>query len=152
MVCPNCHSSDVTRVSLIHAAGAYESRARILGFFLGSGEGLLFGRYKGTSESRLSMAVSPPRKLPYAAPAILWLLGFFILMSFAARGKLSWMMGVLSVGYLLILPAYLLAALLYNFFLRPKKKRDWEARFMCQKCGFLLTHQDTAMLRTRNEV
>jgi uncharacterized membrane protein YfcA len=84
------------------------------------------------------MELNPPRKWPYGAPAILWLLGFFILMAFAGREKLSWMMGAVSAGYLLLLPAYFLAALLYNFFLRPRKKRDWEARFMCQKCGFVL--------------
>jgi hypothetical protein len=74
--------------------------------------------------------------LPYIAPAILWLLGFFILMSSAAREKLSWLMGALSVGYLLILPAYLLAALLYNYFLRAKKYKDWNEAFICQRCGF----------------
>jgi hypothetical protein len=46
-------------------------------------------------------------------------------------------MGALSMGYALLLPVYLLVALFYNFFLRTKKKRDWEARFMCQKCGFV---------------
>jgi hypothetical protein len=136
MVCPNCNSSDVKRVSLIHAAGLYESRGGILAFLVGSGDDLLLGRYRGTSQSRLSKALSPPRKLSYAPPAILWLLGFFILMSFAVRGKLSWMMGALSVGYLLLLPAYLLVALLYNFFLRPKKYRDWNEEFICQQCGF----------------
>lgn len=136
MVCPNCNSSDVKRLSLIHAAGLYESRGRTLGFFAGSGDGLLFGRYRGTSQSCLSKGASPPRRLPYAAPMILWLLGFFILMSFAGREKLSWMMGALSVCYLLILPAYVLAALLYNFFFRPKKYRDWNEEFICQRCGF----------------
>jgi len=136
MVCPNCNSSDVTRASLIHAAGVYESRGRILGFLAGTGDGLLFGRYRGTSQSRLSKDVSQPRKLPYAAPVVLWLLGFFVLMSFAVRVKLSWLMGALLVGYLLVLPTYLLAALLYNFFLRPKKYKDWNEEFICQRCGF----------------
>lgn len=136
MVCPNCHSSDVQKASLIHAAGVYESRGRILGFFAGSGNGLLFGRYRGTSQSQLSRAASPPRKLPYAAPAILWLPGFFIVMSFAVRSRLSWMMGALSIGYLQLLPTYLLAALFYNFFLRPRKYKDWNEEFICQRCDF----------------
>ncbi len=141
MVCPNCNSSDVKRVSLIHAAGMYELRGRIsrpdLGIPCGECDGLLFGRYKGTSQSRLSKAVSPPTKLPYAAPAIPWLLGFFILMAFAGRGKLSWMIGIVSVGGVLLLPVYLFAALFYNFFVRPKKYRDWLEKFMCQHYGAL---------------
>jgi hypothetical protein len=42
----------------------------------------------------------------------------------------------LSVGYLLVLPAYILAALLYNFFLRSKKYKTWSEEFICQRCGF----------------
>jgi len=123
---------------LIHAAGMYESRARILGFFLGSGDGLLFGRYKGTSQSRLSLAASPPRKFPYAAPVILWLMGFFILMAFAGRGKLSKATAIFSVAYLLLLPLILLGTLAYNLFVYPRKCRRWERKFLCQRCGSLI--------------
>lgn len=136
MVCPNCNSTDLKKLSLIHAAGVYESRGRVGGVLLGSGNGFLLGKYKGASQSRLSRLASPPRKAPYIVPVVLWLIGFFIVMAFAGRGKLSWMMGALSVGYLLLLPAYLLAALLYNFFLRPKKFKDWNEEFICQRCGF----------------
>jgi hypothetical protein len=135
MVCPNCNSTDVKKLSLIYAAGVYESCGRIAGLILGSGGGHLLGKYKGASQSRLSKMASPPGKAPYIAPIILWLLGFFIVTAFAVREKLSWMMGALSVGYLLILPAYLLAALIYNHFLRPKKYKDWNEEFICQRCG-----------------
>jgi len=62
-------------------------------------------------------------------------LGFFILMAFDAPGKLSWVMGTLSVAYVFLLPAYLVGALFYNLCIRPKKCRDWEDRFVCQRCG-----------------
>jgi hypothetical protein len=139
MVCPNCHSSDVKRVSLIHAAGVYESRGRILGFLAGSGDALLFAKYRGKNQSLLSKLLAPPRKAPYVAPLVLWLVGFFIVMAFAGRGKLSLLIGLISVAYDLALPAYLLAALFYNFVLRPKKYRAWENSFMCQRCGVIST-------------
>ena len=138
MVCPNCHSSDVKRVSLVHAAGGYESRGRTLGFLAASGDALLFGRYRGNNQSQLSMMVAPPAKLPYALPIILWLLGFFVLMAIVTRGKLAWAMGLISVAYIILLPAYLLAALFCNFVLHPRKYRLWEDKFMCQKCGLVL--------------
>jgi hypothetical protein len=138
LICPNCNSSDLQRVSLIHAAGTYESSGRFRGFFFGDGDGLLFGRYQGTSQSRLSKMVGPPRRLPYAAPAILWLLGFFILMAFDGRGKLSWLMGMISAVYILAIPVYFLVALFHNLFVRPKKHKDWERKFMCQRCGALI--------------
>src|SRR2546427_612238 len=121
MVCANCNSTDLKKLPLIHAAGTYGSSGRFCGFFFGNSDGLLFGRYKGTSQSRLSKMVGPPRALPSAAPMILWVLGFFILMAFDGRGKLSWVIGMLSVAYFFLLPAYLLASLLYNFFVRPTK-------------------------------
>src|SRR5260370_3515217 len=116
----------------MHGAGVYEHRVGFLGLLLGGIEGALLGRYWGTSQGRLSQMLNPPRKLPYVRPTILWLIGFFILMSFNGRGNLSWEMAVLSVAYLFLLPAYLLASLFYNFFVRPAKHRGWKKKFMCQ--------------------
>jgi hypothetical protein len=103
MVCPNCNSSNLKRVSLIHAAGVYESRGRFRGLLFGGTDGALFGRYRGTSQSRLSALSNPPARAPYLGPIILWRIGFFILMSFDGRGKLSWEMAALSVAYLFLL-------------------------------------------------
>jgi hypothetical protein len=54
---------------LIHAAGLYESDGNLRGIFLGSSD-------------RLSTIVSPPSKLPFVTPIILWLAGFFPVMAF----------------------------------------------------------------------
>ena len=136
MRCPHCNSTDLKKASLIYAAGVYQSRGRMGGLFFGKGDAFFVGKYSGANQSLLSKMAAPPTKAPCLSPVGLWLVGFFIVMAFAGRGKLSWMMGVLSVGYLLLLPAYLLAALLYNFFVRPKKYKDWTEEFICQQCGF----------------
>jgi len=81
----------------------------------------------------------PPKKLPYAAPAILWLLGLFILMAFDGRGKPSWLTGMISAVYVLAIPAYFLVALFHNLLVRPKKHKDWERKSMCQRCGALIS-------------
>jgi hypothetical protein len=139
--CPNCHSSDMRRVALIHAAGLYGSRGRVRGWFVGVADGILFGRYRGTNQSRLSQMIRPPAKFPYVAPAILWLVGFFPLMAFVGRGKLSFAVGLLSVVYVLLLPALVVSAFVYNLFVYPQKYRAWEGMFMCQRCGaFINTH------------
>ncbi len=135
MICPSCQSSDVKKVSLVHATGLYESRARIAGWFLGGADGLLIGRYRGASQSRLSKMVGPPMRLPYVSPVILWLVGFFLVMAFAGRGRLSWMTAFLCVAYIFLLPAYLLGATFYNLLVRPRKYRRWETTFLCQRCG-----------------
>ena len=133
--CPNCHSGDVRRVSLIHAAGVYESSGRVRGWFAGVADGILFGTYTGKNQSRLSKMVRPPAKFPCAAPAILWLVGFFPLMAFVGRGKLSFAMGLASAAYILLLPTLVVSAVVYNFFVYPQKYRTWDGTFMCQRCG-----------------
>lgn len=138
MVCANCNSTDLKKLPLIHAAGTYESSGRFRGSLFGDSDGLLFARYKGTSQSRLSKMVGPPRRLPLATPMILWLLGFFILIAFDCRGKLSWVMGTISAVYILAIPVYFLVALFHNLFVRPKKHKDWDRKFMCQRCGALI--------------
>jgi hypothetical protein len=142
MICPNCNSSDMKRVSLIHADGLYESCGRIRGFFLGHSDGLLFGKYRGKNQSRLSAMLSPPRKLPYASPLALWLAGFFLVMAFVGGGKLSLGMSFLSALYILSLPAYLIGALCYNLAIQPKKFKHWNRKFMCQRCGAIAFSDD----------
>jgi hypothetical protein len=92
MICPNCNSTDLKKLSLIYEAGTYESHGRLHGLFLGSIGGLWAGRYRGTNQSSLSKMVAPPMKLPYASPTILWVVAFFILMAPVGRGKLSMLM------------------------------------------------------------
>src|SRR5580700_441340 len=135
MDCPSCNSSNLKKLSLIHAAGLYESRGRIRGFFLGDSDGLLFGKYRGRNQSHLSQMVRPPAKFPYATPAILWLVGFFPLMAFVGRRKLSFAMGLVSAAYILLLPTLVVSAVVYNFFVYPQKYRTWDGTFMCQRCG-----------------
>ena len=84
---PELQFERMKNVSLIHAAGLYESRGRVRKFFLGHSDGLLFGKYRGMNQSRLSAMVSPPKKLPYASPLALWLVGFFPLIAFVGLGK-----------------------------------------------------------------
>jgi len=144
VLCPNCNSSDLKKVSLIYAAGVYESRGRITGFFVGNSDGLLLGKYRGKNQSRLSTMVNPPRKLPYAAPIIFWLVGFFPVMAFVGLGKLSLTTGLLGVTYVLLLHVLPAGALVYNFFVYPKKYKRWEGMFMCQRCGALIGPQNAA--------
>jgi len=122
-----------------------------LGYLAGTGDGLLFAKYRGTSQSRLSKAGSPPEKLPYAAPIILWLVGLFPTMALVARAKLSPLTGLISVGYVLALPVYLVVALFYNCLVRPKKHRKWERKFMCQRCGALIESQTGTQVNTRGQ-
>jgi len=94
--------------------------------------------------------LAPPGKAPYGQPVLLWVIGFFVLMVFAVRGKLSDWMGMLSVAYLFLLPGYLLGATIYNLFLRPKRIQAWDRQFLCERCGaFAFGEEDGTRLRLR---
>jgi hypothetical protein len=138
MVCPTCNSSGLRKLSLIHATGIHESRGRFCGVFFGNTDGLHFGRYRGKSQTKLSKTVRPPVKAPYSWPIGLWLLGFFTIMTFANRGRISEAVAVLDLACILLLPTYLVAALAYNFFVRPARVKVWQSKFMCQRCGAIV--------------
>jgi hypothetical protein len=135
MICPNCNSTNLKSLALIHAAGLYQSSGRTWGLLFGVGDGLYFGSYKGSSQSLLSKVAAPPRKGLYAGPTILWLMGFFVVMAFAGRGKLSTPMALFSVAYVLTLPTLLIGTFVYNFFVRPRKLRHWQHQSTYQSCG-----------------
>lgn len=80
------------------------------------------------------MSVDPPKKGRYVASVMLWLVGFFIVMAFAGRGKISTGMALFSVSYVLLLPGVLIATLAYNLIVYPAKYRRWKSKFMCQDC------------------
>ena len=44
-------------------------------------------------------------------------------------------MAIVSALYLVLLPAYIIRALFYNFLVRPNKHKAWENQFLCQRCG-----------------
>jgi hypothetical protein len=141
MVCPNCNSTDLKKLSLIYAAGLYESRGRIWGFSARIGENLFFGKYRSANQNLLSKAASPPKKLSYSGPIILWLLGFFPTMGFVGTAKLSPVTSLISITYVLALPVYLLVVLSYNRLVHIQKHKHWERRLMCQRCGAIIEVQ-----------
>ena len=150
MVCPNCRSSDLKKASLLHAAGFYQSRGRIGGFFLGNRAGLPFGRYRGTSQSRLSAMAGPPGKLPYLTPVIIWLAGFFVVMAFGWPQQ-----GFLDDGlgrrvYLYASRITFWQGLLYTSPSAQKSTGGGKARYCASAAGYSLEKQFLEPL-TRNE-
>ena len=135
MVCSNCNSTDLRKLSLIYAEGSYASTGRIGGISLGEVVSFHFGRYRGRNQSKLSALAGPPRKRSYVAPTIVWLVGFFIVMPFAGRGKLSDTMGLFCVAYLFLLPILVIGTLAYNLFAYPRRRKSWALKFMCLRCG-----------------
>lgn len=87
-MCPQCGSTEFTKLSLIYADGFsnLDAQSRGWGFLVGSGGADLgFGKFRtrGAIQTRLSQKASPPRKWSYWKILFggligLWVLEFFL--------------------------------------------------------------------------
>jgi hypothetical protein len=91
------------------------------------------------ARTRLPFEDSPPTgqiSLRHAGDS--WLVGFFLLMAFVSRGKLPFDGSRVSRLCVLLLPALVVSAFVYNLFVYRKKYRAWDGTFMCRRCGALI--------------
>ncbi|HTV55556.1 MAG TPA: hypothetical protein VMI06_11655 [Terriglobia bacterium] len=83
MQCPQCGSTEFTKLSLVYAHGFSDLEARSRGWGVVTGDtapdlAFVSVRTKGELRTRLSQQVSPPRKKRYKPVLLIWLLEIFI--------------------------------------------------------------------------
>lgn len=148
--CPQCGSTELTKLSLIHATGLSDLNARSRGWgvlFGSGGTDLGFGTFKtkGEIQTRLSQKVSPPRKRSYLKILIGGLIGFFVLEfilgyfdTFLRFGgnfdqQLTWF----GYGWLGIIAFILCITFRHNAWTVPKRYQVWDQSSMCCSCGHI---------------
>src|SRR5260370_10319238 len=119
MVCTYCNSNDVRKLSLIYAWGTFEPKGQMHGSSYGGRSGFYFGRFQKQTQTRLSAAASPPRKGRSIPLAVLWLIGFFIVIASAGRRRISTTMALFSVSYVLLLPGLVIGMFVYHLAVSP---------------------------------
>jgi hypothetical protein len=156
--CPQCGSTEFTKLSLVYAQGFsnLEARSRGLGLVFGSGgPDIAFGRAKtkGQLQSKLSEAVSPPRKWSIWRVFFWGLVGFpcveFAFESLGGTLSLSGLWSNFSTdvtwlvyGYLALMTLVLLLTLWHNYGIFPARRRVWDRSFMCRRCGHVVEVSD----------
>jgi hypothetical protein len=146
--CPQCGSTEFTKLSLIYVEGFsdLEARSRGWGLFFGSGGGDLgIGRLrtKGEIQTKLSQKVSPPRKWSYWKIVIGGLIGLLILefilgyvdTFLRTGGNFNQQLAWFGYGYLGVVAFILFLAIRYNIAVFPRRYRIWDRSFMCRSCG-----------------
>ncbi len=147
--CPNCHSSDLVKLSLVYAAGisGIDAHSRGRGLALAeNGIAVSFSGAEttGTLQTQLSRIASPPHKKRYRYFVLAWVLGLvsaswlaialqaaepryaadlkqgFVWLAWIYCGFLAWMLWVLWR---------------YNHRLYPQRYREWNRSFICRRCG-----------------
>lgn len=149
--CPQCGSTEFTKVSLIYAEGFsdLEARSRGWGLLIGSGGADLgFGKFrtKGEIQTKLSQRVSPPHKWSYSKILFGGLIGLLVLEFFLGYintflrigGNFNQQLGWFGYAWLGSVTFVLCIAFRHNVWTVPKRRRLWSRSFMCHRCGHIL--------------
>lgn len=145
--CPNCHTSDLKKVSLVYHEGLSrvrtKSRLRAL-LFGDDGPNVIVGKavMKGMYQTELSRALRPPKKWSYGK-LLLWAgivsvvsLIFYTNTVMSSSSMVSALpvvvFGVIGTAVLL---AWVAVIWRHNQLVYPRAYDQWERSFVCQRCG-----------------
>jgi hypothetical protein len=147
--CPKCNSTDLKRISLAYQEGFSQinTRSRLRAVAVGSdGPDIILGRAtnRGTAQTELSKALSPPKRWSYRTLLRYWAFGFVV--GTWVVIALDWSMTdsktVISLPVLVFAVLYLGVLVLLGFAfwqhnnsVFPKEHARWNRSFMCNRCG-----------------
>ena len=147
--CPNCRSTDLKKVSLAYQEGLQHvsTRTRLRGVVVGiDGPDVFVGRAttKGTQQTEISKALTPPKKWSYIK-----LLGWSVLV-FLSVGWIVFYVNAITnnstsvssvpLTIYVVLCAGVFAAIVvlfskHNHSTFPRQFAQWDRSFVCQRCG-----------------
>lgn len=147
--CPQCNSTDLKKLSLAYQEGFSQvnTRSRLRAIAVGSeGPDVIVGRItgRGTAQTELSKALSPPRKWSYRKLLRYWFFGFVV--GSWVVVALDWSRTdsktVISIPFLAFAVAcvgvFVVLALglwKHNRSTFPRDYARWNRSFVCNKCG-----------------
>lgn len=141
MICPNCSSENIQKLSFVYESGLshIETRTRGSGVGVGFGGGGLGvgvgvggGRTKGTQISATAAKAAPPQRKKVVAAFIIALIGAFMLL-----GSLQHPGGgtILALGVAAIAGWVFYSNSQFNAHTFPVLWQRWDASYMCNRCG-----------------
>jgi len=153
--CPNCHSTDLKKVSLAYQEGLsrVNARTRIRGVVVGSyGPDLVVGRAttKGTQQTDISKALTPPKKWSYRKlfgwSVLVFLSVGWIVFYVNTVTKNSSTMSSMPLTIYTVLSASVFIPLLVLFWRHNHSKyqtqyAQWNRSFICERCGAVSEHE-----------
>jgi hypothetical protein len=152
--CPNCRSTDLKKVSLAYQEGLQHvsARMRLRGVVVGSdGPDLVVGRAttKGTKQTEISRALTPPKKWSYLklfgwSVLVFLSVGWLVVYIRAVTTNSSTLRSlsltihtVVSCGLFVVLFALFWR---HNHSKYPKEYAQWNRSFICERCGSVSQH------------
>lgn len=152
--CPNCRSTDLKKVSLAYQEGLQHvsTRTRLRGVVVGNdGPDVVVGRAttKGTQQTEISKALTPPKKWSYLKLfgwslfvflSVGWLVFYVNTITKNSSSVSSVPLaiyGVVSAG-LCVVVFFLYWS--HNHSIYPRQYAQWDRSFICQRCGAVSQH------------
>jgi hypothetical protein len=154
--CPNCRSTDLKKVSLAYQEGLQHvsARTRLRGVVVGiDGPDVFVGRAttKGTQQTEMSKALTPPKKWSYIK-----LLGWSVLVFLSVGWIVFYVNAItnnstsvssvpLTIYVVLYAGAFAAIVVLFskhNHSTFPRQFAQWDRSFVCQRCG-TVSQQET---------
>lgn len=152
--CPNCNGTDLKRVSLAYQEGLSRlgTRTRLRGVVVGSdGPDMVLGRAttKGTQQTDISKALTPPKKWSYLK-LVGWSLLVFLSMGWLviyihAVTMYSSTVSSIPLTIHTVLSACVVVLLFavfwkHNHSTYPRQYSEWNRSFICGRCGTISEH------------
>ncbi len=161
--CPNCHTSDLKKVSLAYQEGLsrVRTKSRLRALLFGEdGPNVMVGTAvtRGTQQTELSKSLRPPNKWSYGK-VLLWagIVSVLSLIFYTHRvmSSASMASGLPVVMFGVIGAVVLLASVAviwrHNLLVYPWQYAEWDRSFVCQRCGAVSLHEiETESLRISN--
>jgi hypothetical protein len=152
--CPNCRSTNLKKVSLAYQEGLQRvnTQTRLRGVVVGSeGPDVVVGRAttKGTQQTEISKALTPPKKWSYLGlfgwSALVFLsVGWIVFYVNAITKNSSSVASVpLTIYGVISAVVFVLLVVLFwkqNHSAYPRQYAEWDRSFICERCGTLSQH------------
>jgi hypothetical protein len=149
--CPNCRSTDLKKVSLVYQEGLQHvsTRTRLRGVVVGSdGPDVVVGRAttKGTQQTEISKALTPPKKLSYPKlfgwSTLVFLSVGWIVFYVNTITNNSSSVSSLPLTAFAVLSTGLFVALCFHYWNHnhstyPRQYAQWDRTFFCEHCGYV---------------
>ena len=147
--CPNCRSTDLKKVSLAYQEGLQHvsARTRLRGVVVGSdGPDVVVGRAKtkGTQQTEISKALTPPRKWSYVKLfgwsvlvflSVGWIVFYVHTVDTNSSSVLSLSLGIYGILGIGMFAGVWIFFWKHNHSTYPRQFAQWEQSFICQRCG-----------------
>ena len=152
--CPNCNGTNLKKLSLAYQEGTsrLNARTRLRGVVVGSdGPDLVVGRAttKGTQQTDVSRALTPPKKWSYRklfgwSVLVFLSVGWIVFYVNTITKNTSSVSSVpLTIYAVLCAGVFVVLFLLYwehNHSTYPRQYVRWNRSFLCQRCGSVSEH------------